>query len=211
MQRRRGERLFDRDYDALRIVTPRHLMEAFAAAILARPHAVHANAGDFLQQVKSQEIFQPNHHPTVYLAMGWLVVAGRRWANRSNCRWETRFEGGRDGQVFPARFQFLHALWFQVDPGPSRTGLEAGSVEVANRFERACSILSDPQACKPFENAAANAIKRSFTGSKAKSLQVRAQAFAGKVEKQIRTPNQKSAGASPRKSPRRRDAPRSPS
>jgi hypothetical protein len=211
MQRRRGERLFDRDYETIRIVTPRHLMEAFAAAILARPHAVHANAADFLQQVKSEEIFHPSHHPTVYVALGWLIVAGRRWASRSNCRWETRFEGARDGQVYPARFQFLHALWFQIDPGPQRTGLDAASSEAGERFRRIAEILSNPATAKPYENAAANAIKRSFAGSKAKSLQVRAQAFAGKVEKQLRSPISRNSGSNGSKPPRRRGAPRSPS
>jgi len=187
MQRRRGERLYDRYYEAIRIVTPRQLMEAFASTILGRPHAVHANASDFLQQVKCEEIFHPGHHPAVYQAMGWLVVAGRRWAARSNWRWEARFESGRDGLVYPARFQFFHALWFQIDPGPPRAGIDASSIEAKERFERACAILSDPATCKVFENAAGNAIKRAFTGSKAKSVQVRAQAFAAKVEKGLRT------------------------
>jgi hypothetical protein len=206
MQRRRGERLYERHYDAIRIVTPRQLMESFAAAFLARPHAVHANAADFLQQVKREEIFHPAHHPMVYLAMGWLVVAGRRWAARSNQRWEARFEGGRDAQVYPARFQFLHALWFQIDPGPPRAGLEVDSAEAAERFRRACDILSDAEGCKRFENAAGNAIKRAFTGSKSRSLQVRAQAFAGKVEKGLRTPPSRVPQVpNPAKSPRRRN------
>jgi hypothetical protein len=207
MQRRRGERLYDRFYEANRIVTPRQLMEAFAATILARPHAVHANAADFLGAVKTEEIFHPGHHPTVYLAMGWLVVAGRRWASRSNWRWETRFEGGRNAQIYPARFQFFHALWIQVDPGPSRTGLDAGAVKAAQRFSAACAVLSDPLACKPLENAAGNAIKRAFVGSKAKSMQVRAQAFAGKVEKSIRMSHGQSVGSKRRKNPDHRIEP----
>jgi len=205
MQRRRGERLYERYYEAIRIVTPRQIMEAFAAAIMGRPHAVHANATDFLQQVKSEEIFHPSHHTGAYLAMGWLVVAGRRWAARNNWRWEARFETGRDGLVYPARFQFFHALWFQIDPGPPRAGIAAGSVEAKERLERVCAILSNPEASKPFENAAGTAIKKAFTGSKAKSMQVRSQAFTEKVEKGLRTPSTRAAnGGSSGKPPRRR-------
>ncbi len=207
MQRRRGERLYDRFYEANRIVTPRQLMEAFASAILSRPHAVHANAAEFLGLVKTEEIFHPEHHPSVYLAMGWLVVAGRRWAARSNWRWEARFEGGRNALVYPARFQFFHALWIQADPGPSRTGLDAASLDVGQRFAAACEVLCDPVACKPLENAAGSAIKRAFTGRKAKSMQVRAQAFAGKVEKGLRAPVVKAAGSKGRKNPSRRAHP----
>lgn len=203
MQRRRGERLYDRFYEANRIVTPRHLMEAFGATILGRPHAVHTNAASLLDLVKTEEIFDERHEPMVYRAMGWLVVAGRRWAARSNWRWEARFpgvhEGGGRGQVYPARFQFFHALWFQIDPSLARSGLQAGNREVVERFSKACELLADPVVSKPLENAAANAIKRAFAGSKAKSLQVRAQAFAGKVEKGLRVVPVKAAGKRPRK------------
>ncbi|RFC43582.1 MAG: AIPR protein [Verrucomicrobia bacterium] len=195
LQRRRGERLYDRVYEANRIVTPRQLMEAFASAILDRPHAVHANAADFLGLVKTEEIFHPYHDPSVYLAMGWLVVAGRRLAARSHWLWEARFGNGPKSQAYPARFQFFHALWLQVDPGPSRTGLDNGSPAVQQRFGAACALLSDPVACKPLETAVASAIHRAFTGRKAKSTQVRAQAFAGKVEKGIRTPPARERGA----------------
>ncbi|MBU6302253.1 MAG: AIPR family protein [Verrucomicrobia bacterium] len=207
LQRRRGERLYDRVYDPQRIVTPRQLMEAFASAILDRPHAVHANAADFLGLVKTEKIFHPDHAPAVYLAMGWLVVAGRRMAARSNGRWEVRFETGPSSHAYPARFQFLRALWQQVDPGPARTGLDAGSEEAGQRFTAACALLSDPVACKPLENVVASAINRAFTGRKARSMQARGQTFAGKVEKGIRPPKKPENSAKSAKKPAHRPHP----
>lgn len=180
--RRRGERLYDRFYDPQRIVTPRHLMEAFAAALLGCPEKVHGDIEKVLREVKKGAVFSPDHDVLVYLAMGWLVVAGRRWADRHKLRWEGRFDLSRDAQAYPARFQFIRALWMQIDPSPQSVNLQRGNRKVRERFEGALRVLTDPQLSKKYENIAGGAVKQSLVKGKAKSAQVRTRGFTEKVE-----------------------------
>lgn len=184
--RRRGERLYDRLYDQQRIVTPRHLMEAFAAAILGCPEKVHGDIEKVLRDVKKGVVFAPDHDVSVYLAMGWLVVAGRRWADRHKLRWEGRFDVSRDAQAYPARFQFMRALWMQVDPSPQSVNLKQENSKVRDRFDGALRILTDPQVSKKYENIAGGAVKQSLVKGKAKSAQVRTRGFTEKVESVFR-------------------------
>ena len=90
LRRRRGERMFIRRYDPERMVTPRQLLDCFAATVEGVPHRVHASPKDFLneQQFLGTTIFAEDHDPSVYMAMGWLVIAGRYWAVRKKYQWE---------------------------------------------------------------------------------------------------------------------------
>lgn len=211
--RRRGERLFDRQYDQRRIVTPRHLMEAFVAALLGCPEKVHGDIEKVLREVKKGVVFAADHDVSVYLAMGWLVVAGRRWADRHKLRWESRFDVSRDAQAYPARFQFMRALWLQVDPSPQSVNLKQGNRKVRDRFEGALRVLTDPQLSKKYENIAGGAVKQSLVKGKAKSAQVRTRGFTEKVEAVFRPARpvpsrkngkKKSTQRKRRKQPRRR-------
>jgi hypothetical protein len=100
--RRRQSGIIDPD-DWELVITPRNLMEAFAAALLARPHAVHDKSTQFLKQVKDGVIFAPAHDPEVYRCLGWLIAAARMWARRRNRPWE--------GSGNVPQHQYVYALW----------------------------------------------------------------------------------------------------
>jgi hypothetical protein len=128
-------------------------MEAFAAACLGVPHRVHAESGSLLRDVPDK-IFHQDHSPSVYRAMGWLNVTGRRWAARHGLVWVDHVDA-RGPKAYPARHQFAHALWILADPGPGDTGLSRLSKKVTERFERACRRLAGPEGSSLGDAAAA--------------------------------------------------------
>ncbi|MEO1291248.1 MAG: hypothetical protein AAFV62_00230, partial [Pseudomonadota bacterium] len=122
----------------------RQLMEAFAAVILGAPHRVHDNAAQFLDDVPSR-IFAPDHEPNIYMALGWMVVAGRLWAERHGVRWSDRWQAhgpAARGEGYPARHQFLFALFRLIDPDPDHMEL-THSAKAAERFHRIVTLFSD--------------------------------------------------------------------
>ncbi|MEL6979188.1 MAG: AIPR family protein [Pseudomonadota bacterium] len=138
LQRRRDEP-FSGKMSPQRIMTPRQLMEGFAAAILGQPHRVHDNAPLLLDDIPDH-IFHPNHEPSAYLAVGWLIVAGRRWAERRDLRWADRVGVGR-ADAYPARFQFLYALFRLVDGYPEDVEIGQGPQNAA-RYRRIADIFA---------------------------------------------------------------------
>ena len=163
LQRRRGERLFERDYDRNRIVTPRQLLEAFAATVLAIPHAVHTHPGKCLELVRREKIFAPQHSFTVYRAMGCLLLAARQWAGRKpGVFWLDQHDAPSHPSAYPARHQFLYALWLLADPGPESTQLNSGSDAVEHRFGTICQRLTDPDQSKALTTRAASLVKSVF-------------------------------------------------
>ena len=138
LQRRRDEPFRGR-VNPHRILSPRHLMEGFAATLLGQPHRVHDNAPLLLDDIPDR-IFHPNHEPAAYLAVGWLVVAGRRWAERRDLRWADRIGVGR-ADAYPARFQFLYALFRLVDSYPDDVEVSQSPQAVA-RYRRIAEIFA---------------------------------------------------------------------
>lgn len=130
LQRRREEPFRGR-VSAQRVVTPRQLMEGFGATVMAAPHRVHDNAAQLLDEVP-EKIFHPEHPHAVYLAIGWLIVVGRRWAERQGLRWADRLGEGRS-DAYPARHQFLYALFRMVDEDPDDPDV-ARAAETEGRF-----------------------------------------------------------------------------
>lgn len=138
LQRRRAEPFRGR-VSAQRIVTPRQLMEGFAAAILGMPHRVHDNPIQLLDDVP-QQIFNRDHEPTAYLAVGWMIVAGRRWAERRDLFWADRI-GERRAEAYAARHQYLYALFRLVDEDPETIDLEHGPA-AAERFRPLLEVFA---------------------------------------------------------------------
>lgn len=138
LQRRREEPFRGR-VNPQRVLTPRHLMEGFAATLMGAPHRVHDNAPQLLDEVPGV-IFQRDHEPTVYQAVGWLIVAGRRWAERREERWADRVGEGR-ADAYPARYQFLYALYRLTDPDPDAPDLQRSEASAA-RYRRLTEIFS---------------------------------------------------------------------
>ncbi len=130
LQRRRDEPFRER-VNPQRILTPRQLLEGFAATLLREPHRVHDNPGALLDDIP-ERVFHPDHEHAAYLAIGWLIVAGRRWAERRDLRWADRVSAGR-ADAYPARFQFLYALFRLVDLDPDNVDLHRGP-DAADRF-----------------------------------------------------------------------------
>ncbi|MBU6303418.1 MAG: AIPR family protein [Verrucomicrobia bacterium] len=151
LQRRRREWIPRDAYATQRFVTLRNLMEAFASACLAAPHRVHSDSGSLLGEVPDK-IFSMAHAPSVYRAMGWLSVAGRIWAQRHQLVWVDQADG-RGSRSYPARHQFVFALWLLVDPGPADTGLSRAVRGVNERFEAACRLLAGAEGEKLAEAA----------------------------------------------------------
>lgn len=143
LQRRRREWVPPNAYEELRFVTPRQLLEGFASAFLAIPHRVLNEPGMLLPFVPGQ-IFSCGHDPSVYRAVGWMVVTGRRWAQANGAgRWGG---GDREAGGYVARHQFVYALRLLVDSDPALVdeGFVRGSKAVVHRFERICSLLAGP-------------------------------------------------------------------
>ncbi|MEL6278284.1 MAG: AIPR family protein [Pseudomonadota bacterium] len=138
LQRRREEPFRGR-VNPQRVLTPRQLMEGFAATVMGAPHRVHDNAPQLLEDVPGK-IFQRDHDPMVYLAVGWLIVAGRRWSERREERWADRVGEGRS-DAFPARYQFLYALYRLTDPDPDAPDV-LRSDRAAARYRRIAEIFS---------------------------------------------------------------------
>jgi len=187
LQRRRGERFFDPIADRHRILTPRHLLEAYAATLLKSPHALHASAGQFLDHAQRGKIFGPDHSPTVYRALGWLVVAARNWADRrSEVLWVDQPGLSRVSRAYPARHQFLYALWLHTDPGPLDSGVTQGAEAVEARFGAICRVLADPAQAKVLTNRAGAVVRGLLHRDSKVSDQVGRVAFTRKVREAIR-------------------------
>jgi len=140
VQRRRREWVPREAYASQRFVTLRNLMEAFASACLAVPHRVHTDSGSLLGDVPDK-IFSIAHSPSVYRAMAWLSVTGRIWAQRHQLTWVDQADA-RGARGYPARHQFVYALWLISDPGPQDTGLGRSTRNVTDRFEGLCKLLA---------------------------------------------------------------------
>ena len=138
LQRRRAEPFRGR-VSPQRIVTPRQLMEGFASAILGIPHRVHDNPLQLLEEVP-EKIFNRDHEPTAYLAVGWLIVAGRRWAERRELYWADRL-GQNRADAYPARHQFIYALFRMVDEDPEQVELGHGP-DTAARFRPLLDVFA---------------------------------------------------------------------
>lgn len=138
LQRRRDEPFRTR-VNPHRVLQPRQLMEGFAATVLGAPHRVHDNPSLLLDEIPGR-IFHPAHEPTAYLAVGWLIVAGRRWAERHDQRWADRVGVGRT-DAYPARFQFLYALFQLVDPDPDNIEIAKGD-DAAERYWRIAEVFA---------------------------------------------------------------------
>lgn len=126
MARRRGERIDwpwkPGETDFEHVVTPRHLLEAYVAAVEGRPHVVHGDPQSALERAYAGDAaaFDLAHDPTLYRALAWLVITGRRWARRNGRKWHDLFARGGPGS-YPARHQFCFALWQLAESMPEKT------------------------------------------------------------------------------------------
>lgn len=148
LKRRRGEKIdwpsdWHGDTDWSRVVRPRHLLEAFVAAIDATPHVAHGKRGVALARATTGRIFDPSHEPMLYRALGWLVVTGRRWARRRHVGWHDLFPRSGAG-AYPARHQYVFALWRIAEDTPEATSspsLVRSEIE-RRRFARLITLLT---------------------------------------------------------------------
>lgn len=131
--------------DWSRVVRPRHLLDAFAAAIAGAPELAHGSTQATLDLARNGTAFHPEHDPTLYRALGWLVVTGRRWARRHGRNWQDRLAYAGP-LAYPARHQYVSALWHLVDDVPEATGAADldRSRPVQERFEAVIARLQEP-------------------------------------------------------------------
>jgi hypothetical protein len=116
------------------ILTPRQLLDGFAASILGRAHAAHTGAAQVLPLVQEVDdkaedkmgdrarakarIFAEEHEPALYRAVGWMIAAGRMWGQT-----ERPSRGEDDESRFDQyhyRHHFVGALWRIADADPDR-------------------------------------------------------------------------------------------
>lgn len=181
MQRRRREWVPSQAYQELRFVTPRQLLEGFAAAFLGLAHRVQHEPGLLLNHIP-ERIFSMDHDPAVYRAVGWMVVTGRRWAQaNSGAKWGSA--GLRESGGYPARHQYVFALRLLVDPEPEQgdLALERGARRVVQRFERICTLLAGAAGAK-FAEAAAAVVQDAAGGKTPASTAVRRRDFTDRVQ-----------------------------
>jgi AIPR protein len=146
LQRRREEPIdwpsHWKNPDWSRVVRPRHLLDAYASTILGIPHTAHETPGKIIDLGREGDVF--GQEPTLYRALAWLVVTGRRWARRHNKNWQDRYAHSGAG-AYPARHQYVYALWRLVDDSPDDTSKEkigkSGSAD--QRFQGVINRLID--------------------------------------------------------------------
>lgn len=181
LQRRRREWVPLSAYTELRFVTPRQLLEGFAAAFFGIPHRVLNEPGLLLQYVPGR-IFSAGHDPSVYRAVGWMVVTGRRWA-QANGEGKWGGTGERDPGGYVARHQYVFALRLLVDSDPGPLGeamLVRNSKQVVRRFERICSLLAGPHGPQ-FGQAAGEVVQQVMGDRRINSAMARRREFTDQV------------------------------
>lgn len=161
-QRRRNEPVDfpdDRPPDWQRVVRPRHLLDAFAATIAGVPDLAHGNTHATLELARQGRAFDPHHDPSLYRALGWLVITGRRWAERHRRNWQDRFANAGP-QAYPARHQYVAALWHLADAYPEATG--AADIDrsgpAKERFEAIVAALQEPESGQRLGDLAGRAV-----------------------------------------------------
>ena len=113
------------------ILTPRQLMDGFAATILGRAHTAQSGPAQVLPLVQDTDgegkakgrIFSDDHEPALYRAIGWLVAAGRMWGQSNKAFWNDHPGEEVRGQ-YHYRHQFVGALWRIAESEPDRVGPE---------------------------------------------------------------------------------------
>jgi hypothetical protein len=112
------------------ILTPRQLLDGFAASILGRGHAAHTGAAQVLPLVQEVDdtadnrarlkgrIFSEDHEPALYRAVGWMIAAGRMWGQSERPSRGDDDEGRFDQYHY--RHHFVGALWRIADAEPDR-------------------------------------------------------------------------------------------
>lgn len=162
-----------------RIVRPRHLLDAYVSTILGAPDVAHSNAQATLDYARQGIAFHPEHDPRLYQALAWMVATGRNWAHRHDRHWQDR-NTYASGQAYPARHQYLLALWHLTDEFPDAVG-EADidrSGPVQERFEKLISKLRDPKRGERLGDLAGQAVDDAIpAGRRLNADLVRTKAF----------------------------------
>jgi hypothetical protein len=157
---------FDRDDTQDRILTPRQIMDGFAATILGQAHEAHGRAQTVLSKVATNgtargvKIFAPGQEPTIYRAVGWMIAAGRKWGRFSRHLW---MDGPKDpdNRGYWARHHFLLALWRVSDTTPDAVEPSdiARAPTVQRRFEALIEKMTEPAARNRLTNLAGQAVE----------------------------------------------------
>jgi AIPR protein len=155
-----------------KVLTPRQLMDTFAATVLGVPHEAHGRAKIVLSRVSETgsdskvHIFMREHEPTLYRAMGWIVHAGRRWGRSEKLPWNDGPDDA-ENQGFWARHHFSFALWRLADATPDIVGrrdLQRGG-SAQRRFEILIDRLGDAGERDRLSATAAHALRRAEVGA----------------------------------------------
>ena len=104
-ERRTGEFRHIPEVHWARIVTMQEMMQAYAAAFLEAPHAVHEGGKSYLIRQVPARMFGDDHDVGFYFAAGLLL-------------WRARlaFPTAKDWQAFPAKHHLVFALRTLADP-----------------------------------------------------------------------------------------------
>ncbi len=126
LQRRRNKP-FEEIVDIDRTVIARDLLEATVSCFYNVPHEVEANPTQFLERTGGKvrfgiEIFSKEHVTEAYQAIGWLLVASRRFRRSLE----------KDALMLPRNYH-VYALWRLVDHVP-------GCVVLRDRSESLCFV-----------------------------------------------------------------------
>ncbi len=150
------------------ILTPRQLMDGFAASILGRAHAAHMGPAQVLPLVHDIDdkgrlkghIFSDDHEPALYRAVGWLIVAGRMWGQSERPSRGEHADEGRFDQ-YHYRHHFVGALWRVADPDPDRVELKdlARGRDAQDRAAALIERLADKNDRRQLSKRAGEAVK----------------------------------------------------
>jgi hypothetical protein len=173
------------------ILTPRQLLDGFAAAILGRAHAAHTGAAQVLPLVQEVDdspdnrarlkarIFSEDHEPALYRAVGWMIAAGRMWGQSERPARGDDDEGRFDQYHY--RHHFVGALWRIADPEPDRVEPKdlARGRDAQDRATALIERLADKSDRRQLSKRAGEAVRAAIRKAPATFVELRK---AGKVK-----------------------------
>ena len=128
-------------------------------------------------------------------------MAGRRWAKETGALWHDRYDRP-DRRAYPARHQFLYALWRLVDGDPENVSVEEEMLSrtlasVGKRFEEICERMADKDLALRYAYGAELAVNAAAGGKKLKANEVRQKEFTLAVFKETNRIREEWAKRSP--------------
>jgi len=180
LQTRRGERLFERQYDPQRLVTPRQLLEAYVSTHGGEPNLVVRKASDCLKDRCRSQALSDSLSLEFYQVLCLLLLTGREWCAKKKDNW-TSADGRPGVNSYPGRFHTLYAFWLTVFQKVGKP-LPAASKPIPEETITAIlEFLKDPRKRRVLGNQVGSSVRRLFKPKPAMTKQASTINFTERV------------------------------